>query len=127
MRREGEAAAIKASCAAEGQSRPVFTTESACQDCYKCVRHCHCKAIQIIDARAAILPNRCVSCGECVRVCPSHAKKIRSDLARAQRLVALIWRALSGWSPWGSRFTPRSRRVFPGTIAASRSTGWRAL
>lgn len=89
MRREGEAAAIKASCAAEGQSRPVFTTESACQDCYKCVRHCHCKAIQIIDARAAILPNRCVSCGECVRVCPSHAKKIRSDLARAQRLVAL--------------------------------------
>lgn len=69
------------------QNFPVYTTESACQDCYKCVRHCHCKAIQIIDARAAILPKRCVSCGECVRVCPSHAKKIRSDLARARRLI----------------------------------------
>ncbi len=69
------------------QNFPVYTTESACQDCYKCVRHCHCKAIQIIDARAAILPKRCVSCGQCVRVCPSHAKKIRSDLGRAQRLI----------------------------------------
>ena len=57
----------------------VYTVPNECQDCYKCVRHCPCKAIQIENARAAVIPELCVSCGECVRVCPAHAKKIRSD------------------------------------------------
>ncbi|MDO5113947.1 MAG: [Fe-Fe] hydrogenase large subunit C-terminal domain-containing protein, partial [Planctomycetia bacterium] len=63
---------------------PVYTTENECQDCYKCVRHCHCKAIQIVNARAAVIPDLCVCCGECFKVCPAHAKKIRSDLRRAK-------------------------------------------
>lgn len=25
---------------------PVFTTENICHDCYKCIRHCPCKAIR---------------------------------------------------------------------------------
>lgn len=66
---------------------PIYTTANECQDCYKCVRHCSCKAIQIVNARAAVIPDRCVCCGECVKVCPSHAKKIRSDLGRAKLLV----------------------------------------
>ncbi|MDD3153581.1 MAG: [Fe-Fe] hydrogenase large subunit C-terminal domain-containing protein [Victivallaceae bacterium] len=67
---------------------PVYTTPNECQDCYKCVRHCDCKAIQIVNARAAVIPELCVSCGECVRVCPAHAKKIRSDLSRVKFLLA---------------------------------------
>ncbi len=66
---------------------PVYTTENECQDCYKCVRHCHCKAIQIVNARAAVIPQMCVCCGVCVKVCPAHAKKIRSDLGRAKYLI----------------------------------------
>ncbi|MDO4574479.1 MAG: [Fe-Fe] hydrogenase large subunit C-terminal domain-containing protein [Planctomycetia bacterium] len=62
---------------------PIYTTENACQDCYKCVRHCHCKAIRIVNARAAVIPELCVCCGECFKVCPAHAKKVRSDLRRA--------------------------------------------
>ena len=69
------------------QNFPIYTTANACQDCYKCVRHCHCKAIQIINARAAVIPELCVSCGECVKVCPAHAKKVRSDLSRAKYLL----------------------------------------
>ena len=65
----------------------VYTVPNECQDCYKCVRHCPCKAIQIENARAAVIPELCVSCGECVRVCPAHAKKIRSDLDRVRLMV----------------------------------------
>ena len=58
---------------------PVFTTFNECQDCYKCVRHCHAKAIRIENGHAAVIQDACVACGECVRVCPAHAKKIRPD------------------------------------------------
>lgn len=66
---------------------PVYTIENECQDCYKCVRHCHCKAIRIVNGKASVIPESCVACGECVKVCPSHAKKIRSDLSRLKRLL----------------------------------------
>lgn len=66
---------------------PVFTIDNECQDCYKCVRHCHCKAIRIVNARAAVIPELCVCCGTCVKVCPAHAKKIRSDLSRLRFLL----------------------------------------
>ncbi len=66
---------------------PVYTIENECQDCYKCVRHCHCKAIRIVNGKASVIPENCVACGECVKVCPSHAKKIRSDLARLKQLL----------------------------------------
>ena len=69
-------------------SSPVYTTENACQDCYKCVRHCPVKAIRIVGGKASVIPEACVACGECVKVCPQHAKKIRSDLARLRELLA---------------------------------------
>lgn len=66
---------------------PVFTEETECQDCYKCVRHCHCKAIRIVNGKASVIPEACVACGECVKVCPAHAKKIRSDLGRLKQML----------------------------------------
>ncbi len=66
---------------------PIYTLENECQDCYKCVRHCHCKAIKIVNAHATVIPELCVSCGECVQVCPANAKKIRSDLARLEQML----------------------------------------
>jgi len=66
---------------------PIYTQDNSCQDCYKCVRHCHCKAIRIINSRAAVMPELCVSCGTCVKVCPAHAKQIRSDQWRLRRLL----------------------------------------
>lgn len=66
---------------------PVFTLENECQDCYKCVRHCPCKAIRIVNAKASVIPDACVACGECVKVCPAHAKQIRSDLARLRAML----------------------------------------
>ncbi len=67
---------------------PVFTVLNECQDCYKCVRHCGCKAIRIEAGHATVIAERCVSCGECVKVCPAGAKKIRSDLPHVEVLLA---------------------------------------
>ena len=47
---------------------PVFTTENICHDCYKCIRHCPCKAIRIVDGRAGVIQDLCVACGMCVKV-----------------------------------------------------------
>ena len=78
---------------------PVYTTPNACQDCYKCVRHCPVKAIRIENGSAAVIPEACVACGECVKVCPVHAKKIRSDLARLRELLASGARVYASVAP----------------------------
>ena len=33
-----------------------------CKHCYKCVRYCDVKAIQVKDERAVIMPDRCILC-----------------------------------------------------------------
>lgn len=66
---------------------PVYTIQNACQDCYKCVRHCPVKAIRIENGTASVIAENCVACGECVKVCPVRAKKIRSDLGRLEALL----------------------------------------
>jgi len=66
---------------------PIFTQENNCQDCYKCLRACSVKAIQIKEGHARIIQELCVLCGTCVTVCPVEAKKIREDLGEAKRLM----------------------------------------
>ena len=66
---------------------PIFTVETECQDCYKCLRHCPVKAIRVENGHAMVMPDTCVSCGACVEACPVHAKRIRDDLGRARHLV----------------------------------------
>ena len=36
-----------------------------CKHCYKCVRYCGVKAIQVKDERAVIMPDKCILCGHC--------------------------------------------------------------
>ncbi len=66
---------------------PVYTQETECQDCYKCVRECPVKAIKVENDRAYIVAERCVACGRCVRICPSGAKIVRNDVGRVKFLL----------------------------------------
>ena len=59
---------------------PIFTEIANCRDCYKCVRNCPVKAIQIKDAHAVIVSDRCIYCGTCVNQCPNGVKQIRNDV-----------------------------------------------
>jgi iron only hydrogenase large subunit-like protein len=52
------------------------------------VRHCPSKAIKVKNGSASVMPELCVACGICYQVCPAGAKQIRSDVARAKRLLS---------------------------------------
>lgn len=65
----------------------VYTEKADCRDCYRCIRECVSKAIDVADGHAQIRQERCVLCGHCVSVCPVGAKRVRSDLVRAQSLL----------------------------------------
>ena len=66
---------------------PIYTIEAECQDCYRCLRQCPVKAIQVENGRATVVPELCIACGQCVAACPSHAKQVRSDLFPVFKLL----------------------------------------
>lgn len=51
-----------------------------CKNCYKCVRYCPVKAIEIKDHVARIIENDCILCGTCVTICPQNAKEDIPDI-----------------------------------------------
>lgn len=58
-----------------------------CKDCYKCVRYCPVKAIEVKNHRAQIIDQECVLCGNCTLVCPQKAKKDISDVQKIKEIM----------------------------------------
>ena len=46
-----------------------------CVQCYACVRNCPVKAVAIRDGKARIIQERCIHCGNCVKICSQNAKR----------------------------------------------------
>ncbi len=61
--------------------------DAKCKDCYKCLRECPVKAIEVIDHQAKIIKERCVLCGTCTIVCPQNAKMVHSELDEIYQLL----------------------------------------
>ena len=58
-----------------------------CKDCYKCLRECPVKAIEVIKHQAQIIDKRCILCGKCTSVCPQNAKKVHSEKEAVLKLL----------------------------------------
>ena len=52
----------------------VYTLKDRCRVCYTCLRECPVKAIKIINGQAEVINDRCIGCGNCVKVCSQGAK-----------------------------------------------------
>jgi len=59
-----------------------------CKDCYKCVRFCPVKAIRVASGHAEVDGDRCLGDGNCLKICPQHAKQVRADLPAVHALLA---------------------------------------
>lgn len=105
--------------------RPIYTEPDNCQDCYKCVRECPVKAIQIENNKAYIIEKRCIYCGHCTQVCPTGAKKIRDGVSRVRLILQKHPQVILSLAPsWVTEFEQTSASQL---IAAVRQLGFTAV
>ena len=58
-----------------------------CKNCYKCVRTCTVKAIEVLNDQAKIQENKCIACGHCLVACPQNARHVLSDVEKVKEAL----------------------------------------
>lgn len=63
----------------ERRYHSVRLDKDKCKGCTNCLKRCPTEAIRVRGGRAHIIDERCIDCGECIRVCEFHAKYAQTD------------------------------------------------
>ena len=100
---------------------PVYTLKNECNDCYKCIRECHIKAIRIHEGSASVINDKCIACGHCVTICPAGAKRVRSDIDKVKALILAGKKVFVSLAPSWSGVYPFSKEKM---IAALKKLGF---
>lgn len=74
-------------------------TQANCKNCYKCIRNCPVKSIEIKDHQAQIIEEDCILCGHCVLVCPQNAKYVRDDTQKVRDMFQAKKRVVASVAP----------------------------
>lgn len=89
-----------------------------CKNCYKCVRTCVVKAIQIKNDQAHIIEDRCVACGQCLVVCPqnarnvlSHVKDVKDKIEEGVEVIATLAPAYRGYFQESGKFVAALKQL----------------
>lgn len=84
----------------EKRFHSVQLDKDKCKGCTNCLKHCPTEAIRVRGGRAHIIDERCVDCGECIRICEYHAKVAMTDkledIFRFEHRIALPAPSLYG-------------------------------
>lgn len=70
-----------------------------CKNCYKCIRNCPIKSIEVKEEQAQIIASDCILCGRCVLTCPQNAKEVRCDIPRVKALIESGRRVVASVAP----------------------------
>lgn len=73
--------------------------DARCRDCYKCLRECSVKAIDVKNHQAKIIEDRCILCGRCTLVCPQNAKIVHSEMNEVKKLLQSDSRVVASVAP----------------------------
>ncbi len=81
----------------EEHKQLVYTIKELCRVCYTCVRECPAKAIKIMNGQAEVITERCIGCGNCIKVCSQDAKvflitrtEVKALLQSKERVAAVV-------------------------------------
>lgn len=82
-----------------GAMNVIGFKEAKCKNCYKCVRTCEVKAIQVKNEQAQIMNDNCILCGRCLEACPQNAKTFISDLEKVKEYIANGYKTVVSIAP----------------------------
>lgn len=85
-----------------------------CKNCYKCVRTCVVKAIEVKDDQAEIVVERCIACGQCLVVCPQNARNILSHVDEVKEKIKEGAQVIATLAPAYRGFFEASNKMITG-------------